>query len=99
MLSSNQVVLVFRCFIKGHIIITDSSKPKGYAFRYDANVFLKTTGVRCGIAKTVDSFSKNVVIETVLTIFPQVQLIESMQSDVNLTVMRKREILVMSAFH
>ena len=83
MLSGNQVVLVFRCFIKGRIIITDSSKPKGYVFRYDENVFLKTTGVRCGIAKTVDSFSKNVVIETVLTIFPRVQLIKSMQSDVN----------------
>ena len=39
MLCGNQVVLIFqRSFIKGHIIITDSSKPKGYVFRYVAYV-------------------------------------------------------------
>ena len=39
MFCGNQLVLVFQwSFIKAHIIITDSSRPNGYAFRYVIHV-------------------------------------------------------------
>ena len=62
MFSGNQVVLVFqKSFIKDYIIIiTNSSKTKGYAFTYVGYIFLRITEGRCGVDKTASRFSKYV---------------------------------------
>ena len=61
MFSGNQGVLVFPwSFIIGHIIITDYSRAKGYAFRYVVYVFFRVTGTNCGVAKAVARLSKYV---------------------------------------
>ena len=61
MFSGNQGVLVFPwSFIIGHIIITDYSRAKGYAFRYVVYVFFRVAAASCGVAKTAGRLSKYV---------------------------------------
>ena len=61
MFCASQIAFEFRLsFAKDRIIITDSLKPKGYAFRYVVYVFLRITVARSGVAKTVGRISKYV---------------------------------------